>query len=1226
MFNTIFHYELKYWLKRPTTYLFLLIFFSIPFIAIAGMAGESADRFNGRVLNSAAYMYDLMRKVLYLMFFLLPVIIGQSVHRDFVANMHAVLNSYPITKRQYIWAKFLSGFTVLTLIVCFSALGFFLGTQMPWTTPDLLKHFEPLAYLQVFGGLVLANLWVLSVFVFGVVLLSRNIYLGFVSILLFLLIPQLTGAYFAGESSAYLAAIFDPLGRKAIDFYTKNWTVSEQNELLLPMESAIIYNRLFWLSVGGLFFMAIYRRFRLHQEAATFSFKKTNLINHTTTKKVPEFGTITKVNLPKIGLDFSRKQHFKTLWRLSIYELQYILKNKAFLSVLLGGLVFIVLMMRSVQPRFDTETLPMTWKILEQPHQFFSGIINFITFLFAGFLVQRSRMAKMQQLVDSSPFPNWVFLGAKFLALIKMQMVLLFLMMLGGIITQIYKGYFNFEIDQYLFTLYGLNLIHFVIWSMLALFMHTCLDRPYLTFFLLLFIPVGCIGIAEFGPQFLGMDFLEQWMFRYNQGPGAIFGLRYSDMDGYGAHLPLYFIYKFYWFLCGSLFILGTLLFWKRGFIYTFRERLDWAKQRFNRKVAISFLTILTAFLSMGCLFYYDGNIEHNTFSRANQQQLLGEAEQKYQRYENFVQPKITALKMEMDIFPNERRFAAKGVYWLKNQSNQPIDTIIINYVPRLHTSYGFSEKYRVFSKDTIADLGHFDIVVLANSLAAGDSLQMTFANYSPPITWLHNNELVKENGTLIRDVLFPRFGNWLFFLRESNHMGKHIYRPHPSDSLATVGSWAAIDADRIDFEAIVSTSSDQIALTSGHLLKEWTANNRNYFHYKTQEKISSQYVFTSGYHQVKKDKWKDIDLAVYYDKKHPRNVDNMLAGMKASLAYCSKNFSPYQFKQVRLVEFAQTGGASAHGYPGFIPAGEGAGFVADVAHLDTNGWDMPYATAVHEVAHQWWGNQVTPADVMGVKMVVESMAEYVTTMVEKKEKGIQTMRRTNKGKLKQYLEMRRRDRLEELPLMYAEPHQNYIHYPKGALVMYAMSDYIGEENLNQAIKKYVEKVAFQAVRYTTSTELVDYIRSATPDSLQYLIHDFFETVTLYDNQILDWTTTKLANGQYQVDINFLVRKYRHGGKGKEVYNDNGVDSLSYQLGKEEKIVHSLPLADYIDLGVFDEQGRELYLQKHKISTISNRVTIMVDELPEEVGVDPYFKLIDREMGDNRQKGIGGFK
>ena len=154
-------------------------------------------------------------------------------------------------------------------------------------------------------------------------------------------------------------------------------------------------------------------------------------------------------------------------------DFRYIITSKAFLCLVLGGLVFIVLMMASVNPRWETETLPMTWQILELPSQFYSGLINLITFLYAGFLVHRARMANMNQLVDINPMPNWVLLGGKFLALVKMQIILLGLVMIGGIISQAYKGFYNFEIGQYLFNLYGLNLIHFMIWAMLALFKHT---------------------------------------------------------------------------------------------------------------------------------------------------------------------------------------------------------------------------------------------------------------------------------------------------------------------------------------------------------------------------------------------------------------------------------------------------------------------------------------------------------------------------------------------------------------------------------------------------------------------------------------------------------------------------------------------------------------------------------------------------------------------------------
>ena len=115
--------------------------------------------------------------------------------------------------------------------------------------------------------------------------MSRNIYLGFVAVLLFLLIPRVTGAYFSEETVNHLAAIFDPLGTKAISFYTKNWTISEQNDLLLPFKTIILYNRFFWLGISGITFLGIYRYFQLHQEPASFTLTKNYDTNNVPKRK-----------------------------------------------------------------------------------------------------------------------------------------------------------------------------------------------------------------------------------------------------------------------------------------------------------------------------------------------------------------------------------------------------------------------------------------------------------------------------------------------------------------------------------------------------------------------------------------------------------------------------------------------------------------------------------------------------------------------------------------------------------------------------------------------------------------------------------------------------------------------------------------------------------------------------------------------------------------------------
>ncbi len=71
----------------------------------------------------------------------------------------------------------------------------------------------------------------------------------------------------------------------------------------------------------------------------------------------------------------------------------------------------------------------------------------------------------------------------------------------------------------------------------------------------------------------------------------------------------------------------------------------------------------------------------------------------------------------------------------------------------------------------------------------------------------------------------------------------------------------------------------------------------------------------------------------------------------------------------------------------------------------------------------------------------------------------------------------------------------------------------------------------------------------------------------------------------------------------------------------------SVPLSDYIDIGIFAEEDVEgvmkeklLYLKKHKITSIDTKLTIIVDKKPIEVGVDPYNKLIDSQSDDNRKK------
>ena len=179
MFTTIYKYEIKHWLKQPSIYFYAFVLFLISFGALSGMAGEETGRFGGKVLNSFMYLFTFTKRMFILILFLLPAVLGLAVYRDFSSNMHHILYAYPFQKRDYLLAKFLSAFTIFFGLVCMIGLGFILGIQMPWVNPDLALPFNFLTYIQLYGLFILPTIFMIGILVFGIVLLSRNIYTGF---------------------------------------------------------------------------------------------------------------------------------------------------------------------------------------------------------------------------------------------------------------------------------------------------------------------------------------------------------------------------------------------------------------------------------------------------------------------------------------------------------------------------------------------------------------------------------------------------------------------------------------------------------------------------------------------------------------------------------------------------------------------------------------------------------------------------------------------------------------------------------------------------------------------------------------------------------------------------------------------------------------------------------------------------------------------------------------
>lgn len=1214
MFNTIFSFEIKRWLRNPVFYVYCVLFFGISlFISMSSLGAfdaVTATTSRPTYVNSPLNIAGFLNALATLVYFLLPTIIGASVYRDYQYQMHQVLFSYPLTKPAYLSAKFLSSLCITLFIPLVCMLGFYVGQYMPNVNKALLGPHDILAYFQAFMVIIVPNMVLFGVLVFAVVNYARNIYVGFIFVLLLFVLQTVLGMMGGDLENQYLMALLDPFGFSPISYYTKYWSIDEQNTRYLPLTGVMLYNRLIWLGVAVVIGLLVYRSF-------SFSHLGHQLIKRKEGTRVikENFGSVMKVDLPKVRLVYDFWSRLGVSFRLALYDLKAIVRNWTFIVIMVIAVLMVIVVTASVGNIKGTETYPLTWKMLSTIGSVYSFFIVVLIFLFSGILIQRARMAKMDLLVDSTAVPNWVLYFSKILALTQMTMVILLTSMLSGIGYQLYHGFYHFEVGHYLMELFVLDLPKYVVLILFGLFIHSFFKNYFIGF-------IACL-VLYIGLPFLSRIGIEQAIYKFNVGPNYEF----SDMNGYGS-LRTYFYYRLYWFLFSIVLTGIALLFWRRGLMGNFKGRLSTMRQRAKASLLIPTAFAALAFIGLGYAIYYHNNIAEPYYSDHDREKVTVDIEKKYGHFATKAAPRLIDVKLQMDIFPEDRNYEAALRMVYVNRTDVPIDTLFMSHSDNI-TAEKFSIENSTVIDDTIANIR---IYALATPLLPRDTMEMEFSFANEPNTFLKDKSPILANGTFINSMMFPTFaynpGMELTDnkVREKYGLPPKDRLPDPTNAAALANNYISHDADWIDFEATVSTSPDQIAIAPGYLQKEWVGDDgRRYFHYQMDNKMLNFYAVISARFEVMRDSLNDVSLEIYYHRDHTYNLERMMASMKKSLTYYEANYSPYQFNQLRVIEFPMTHGTFAQAFANTVPFSEAIGFIAKVDENDPNGIDYPYSVIAHEFAHQWWAHQVIGARAKGATMMSESLAEYSALKVLEHTYGEHQMRRFLKEALDKYLQGRATEQLGENPLMYNE-NQGYIHYNKGSLVMYALSDLLGEQRFNAMLSDYIDAVAFQYPPYTTSPEFVDHLKQRVPDSLQYVVRDMFETITLYDNKITSVQSKALANGKYQVDVEFQVSKYRTNAKGEKNYDDPFGGGIVANVGGEE--VRSLRLQDYVDIAIFGEPNKTgkhevdnpIYRKRIKIEEIKNNVQIVVDTKPLEVGVDPNNKLIDTDSNDNRKK------
>jgi ABC-type transport system involved in multi-copper enzyme maturation permease subunit len=1186
---------------------------------MAILAGGAIDsvRFNfdgggGKILATSPYLIiSYLLSLDYLGIIIIAAIVANPVYRDFEYNAHSLFFTKPLSKWDYLGGRFLGSCAIAVFVLIGMAMGLILGSVMPFLNKDMVGPIHLLYYIQPYITIIIPNLLFMGMIFFMLATLMRNMLPVYVGSVVLLILLGVAGQLTSTIKNDFLAALLDPTGADAIDYITKYWTVAQKNSNLIPFSGALLYNRIIWVGVAALLFAILFYRFRFDQFSSEIRIKKNN---RTVLDKAGAY-VATVVNVHQ---HFTFKTHLTQYFKMSWLELRNILRSPYFIAITFAGMVLMFVSGRQFGKMYDTNTYPVTGMISMGLAGIFSMFMIIILIFYSGEMVWKERELKLSQIYDTLPIPGWVGFASKLTALVSVQAILLLIVMFCGIIIQSFFGYYNFEIPVYLKTLFGIFFIGLVLWSVLALFIQVLVNQKFLGFFIV-------IVFYLFTKIFMDMLGLNHHLYQYGTSPNG----QYSDMNGYSGIWTSFLWFKFYWVCFAVMLAVVANLFWVRGITDGFKSRWQTAKTRFAGPTRSIFFIALALFLGSGTYIFYNTNILNHYTKSYDEEKLLVEYEKKYKKYDHLPQPRIIAMNVNADLYPYEGKVHFKAYYILKNKTNHPIDSLHIllgddkikytiafsNFPDSIHSadSIGRIIKHQIpqlfeaalVLKDSV--LG-YSIYKLPQPLMPQDSIKMDFTMDLAHKGFGNNSAIsaLCENGTFLssESLSFPHLG-----YNEDGEVDNNIERkkfglpykeplPAFTDTNAVKQNLVTQDADWIRYDAVISTSGDQTAITSGDLVKKWTSNGRNYFQYHSPSKILCFVPFVSARYQVKEDSADNVHLAIYYNKGDEYNLNRMMQGLKDGLDYYTKNFSPYQFKQVKILEFPYA--SFAQSFANTIPFSENIGFIANVNDDDPEDIDYPYYVTAHELGHQWWAHQVIGGKVQGVTMLDETMAQYSAMMIMKHRFGANKMKKFLQYEMNNYLRARGFEREKEVPL-YRVENQQYIHYNKGSVVMYALQDFIGELNLDSALHKYIKKVAFQEPPYTTTPQFLQYVSAATPDSLKYVIRDMFESIVIYNNKVTEATYKKVNDSTYKVHLVVDAHKV-----------------IADSTGNEKETT----MNDWINIGVFKEPKKgemiPLYMRKMKITSSPMAFDLTVrGGKPYEAGIDPYNELIDRMPDDN---------
>ncbi|MDB4912744.1 MAG: rane protein [Gemmatimonadetes bacterium] len=1193
----IFRFELAYQIRRVSTWLYFAVLAIIAYNSIRG--NYVSDARNGDFFLNSPFVVAAVTVLCSLLWLLVAAAVaGDAATRDVQTPMHPLTYTTPVSKAEYLGGRFIAAFVVNALILLAVPAGILLALYSPGVEAEILGPFRPAAYLGAYGFIALPNALIATAIQFSLAALNRRgvaSYLG--SVLLFVSAYIVAGGV-AVLVQRELGKLLDPIGVVTVlTELSSVWTPIEKHTRLIRLEGTLLWNRVLWVSIALGMLAFTHRRFRFGHPAASTRWRRGARRRdvHSPALAAKEITRGAPISIPQVPRTFGVATHVRQTLAIAWTSFRMIAKSRgglvplAVIAVLAGLYMLGHMEFMSVPllPRTEYLITFLTAPLTDARSPWI--IIPLLTVFYAGELVWREREAGLSEMADAAPVPEWVIFAGKFLGLSLVLAAWLALLTAAGMLAQVRLGYHDFEIALYLKVLGGLQLADYLLFALLALVVHVVVNQKHVGQLVAL-VAYGFIGFASA----LG---IEHNLLVYTADPGWSYG----DMSRFGPSLAPWLWTKLYWTAWALLLAVVGKLLWVRGRERDVGVRIRMARRRFTRPAAGAAAAALALILILGGFIFYNTNVLNEYHSASDTIERRAEYERRYGRYESVPQPWLTGTSLHVEIFPERRAADVRGTYRLVNNSAAAIDSIHLATASAVRTgAVTFDRPASGVLVDD--DLGH-RIYALEKPLQPGDSLQLDFEVHFEPRGFRNGgaDASVVANGThFTNQEWLPAIGYQPSrALSDAGSRRARGLAPRPAaPSLYDVEARGhRTDAEWTTVDVVVGTDGNQTAVAPGSLRRTWTDGGRRYFHYVTDAPIRNEYALVSASYALHEAQWNGVTIQIFHHPGHAANVERMVRSVRAALSYCTRQFGPYPYRHIRLIE-RPSGGFGLHADAANITYEEG--FSRLNPEDSTRGLDLVFSVVAHEVAHQWWGAQLWGAHVEGALLLSETLAQYTAMQVVKEAYGDEHLGRLLDEMRAAYEVPRTR---AGVPLLRAT--DGFLAYRKGPFALYTVSRYVGEDRVNTALRYLLEKHGPGVRPLATSLDLYQELQAVTPDSLQYLLHDLFEANTFWELETERATAVRTAAGTWQVTLDVRARKV--------VVDSAGVET-------------AVPMDDWVEVGVFasaekgGKSGKPLHVQKQRIRSGKQTIMVMVSGMPARAGLDPNHLLVDLKIDDNEKQ------